>query len=85
MKLTHEIESIKSRNARVERDKTWETSKTRRTVLGAITYIIVAIFLVSIGAPNPYVNAIVPALGFTLSTLTLPFAKRWWEKHIYFK
>ena len=31
--------------------------------------------------PKPWLNAIVPAMAFMLSTLTLPFFKRLWIKY----
>ncbi len=80
-----EIEKIKERNVRVELDKAWETSKTRRIIISVMTYIIIVVFLYSINAPNPWLNALVPTVGFVLSTLTLPFFKKWWIKNVYKK
>lgn len=76
-----EIEKIKARNKRVETDKAWETSKTRRLIITLMTYIIIVIFLISIKAPNPWLNAIVPTIAFVLSTLTMPFFKKLWIKY----
>ncbi|MFH1210480.1 MAG: hypothetical protein V1645_01055 [archaeon] len=81
--MKEEIEQIKERNKKVEADKSWETSKTRRIIIALMTYIIIVIFLFSINAPNPWLNSIVPTLGFVLSTLTLPFFKKSWMKYIY--
>lgn len=83
--MKEDIEQIKERNQRVEADKAWETSKTRRVIIALMTYIIIVIFLWSIEAPNPWLNAIVPTVGFILSTLTLPFFKNFWIKLIYKK
>jgi len=83
--MQNELESIKSRNARVEADKAWETSKTRRIIIAIATYAIIVLFLISINAPNPYVNAAIPAIAYFLSTLTLPFLKGWWIKNAYNK
>ena len=83
--MVDDIETIKERNKRVERDKAWETSKTRRIIISIMTYIIIVIFLWSINAPRPWLNAIVPTVGFILSTLTLPFFKQLWINHIYKK
>ena len=44
----------------------------------AFTYLAVGFYLAAIGVPAPWLNAIVPAVGFMLSTLTLPFFKRMW-------
>ncbi len=76
--MKEEIASIKERNQRVEADKAWETSKTRRFIIVIMTYLVIVFFLWSIDAPAPWLNALVPAVGFILSTLTLPFFKRWW-------
>ncbi len=76
--LESEIRRIKERNARVEADKAWETSLARRAIIAAGTYAAAALFLLIIGSPNPYLAALVPALGFVLSTLTLPLFKGWW-------
>ena len=78
--LTKEIEIIKERNQRVEADKAWETSLTRKIVVLLFTYIVVLIFFLAVHLSHPYTNAIVPTLGFALSTSTLPIVKRWWLK-----
>ncbi|MBD3398022.1 hypothetical protein GF412_02505 [Candidatus Micrarchaeota archaeon] len=79
------IREIKKRNARVEADKAWETSKTRRGIIAVSTYLIVVFFLILINAPNPWMNALVPAGAYVLSTLTLPFVKEWWVSNSYKK
>lgn len=71
---------LEARNARVEADKAWETSWTRRLVLAVFTYITVGIFLVLIQVANPWVNALVPVIGFTISTLTVSVCKKTWLK-----
>jgi len=81
--MKEDIEQIKERNKRVETDKAWETSKTRRILIALMTYIVIVIFLWSINAPNPLLNAIVPTVGFILSTLTLSFFKQFWLKQFY--
>lgn len=78
-------ETFEQRNKRVESDKAWETSYTRRSIIAAITYLIVVWFLYLINAPTPWLNALVPTAGFVLSTLTLPFFKKWWLRKIYKK
>ena len=83
--MKKEIESIKERNKRVEADKSWETSKTRRAIIALMTYFIIVIFLYIIGVPEPWFVALVPTIGYVLSTLTLPFFKKFWIKSIYKK
>ena len=77
-----DLEAIKQRNQRVEVDKAWETSTTRKMVIGAMTYIIIVIFLFLIEAPYPFLNAIVPVIGFLLSTATLLWCKEKWIQKI---
>jgi hypothetical protein len=79
--LQKEIEEIKERNVRVEKDKEWETSYTRRGLLILFTYLAIGIYLYVINVPDPWLNAIVPAFAFMLSTLTLPFFRKMWLKH----
>jgi hypothetical protein len=74
------LQKIEERNARVEADKAWETSWTRRGLLMLFTYLSVGLYLMAIDVDRPWINAIVPALGFMLSTLTMPYFKRWWLK-----
>lgn len=76
-----EIEEIKRRNARVEADKAWETSHTRRATITVFTYLCSATVFVVIGASNPYLVALVPALAYALSTVTLPALKGLWLKN----
>lgn len=77
-KLSKEIDLIKQRNARVELDKKWETSLVRRILIAFLTYLIMILFMSSIGVNSPFLNAIIPTLGFLLSTLTLEKVKRLW-------
>lgn len=83
--LESEIEKIKERNRRVESDKAWETSKTRKVLISVFTYFVIALFFIFAWIENPFVNAIVPTLGFILSTSSLPYFKNWWLKNIYKK
>ncbi len=76
--LEKDIEEIKKRNNKVEIDKAWETSFIRRLLLMLFTYFAIAIYLNVIKVDSPWLNAIVPAVGFMLSTLTLPFFKKIW-------
>ncbi len=72
------IEEILKRNSRVELDKAWEVSRTRLTAIALITYITAATFLFILGNDLPFINALVPTGGYLLSTLSLPFIKKWW-------
>ncbi len=83
--LKKEVEQIKTRNSKVEVDKAWETSFTRKILLVIFTYLAIGVYLNAINIKNPWLNAIVPALAFFLSTLTLPFFRNLWEKYIFKK
>ena len=79
------IKSVIERNRRVEADKAWETSRTRKIIIAVFTYIVIVIFFYFAGLPKPFINSIVPALAFVLSTLTLPLFKKIWIKKVYRK
>lgn len=81
--LETEINKIKQRNRRVEVDKAWEVSITRKIVVMILTYIIIVITLYVLNLPNPFMNAIIPTVAFFLSTLTIPLFKNWWLRNIY--
>lgn len=81
--LAKDIERIHLRNRYVEENKSWETSNTRRIALILFTYLSIGLYLQIIGVPNPWLNAVIPSLGFLLSTLTLPFIRKYWRKYLY--
>ncbi|MCL4364399.1 hypothetical protein M1328_04120 [Patescibacteria group bacterium] len=82
-KLEERIKKIESRNLRVEKDKAWETSAMRRLLLVVFTYLMIALYMKFVLDIDPWLNAIIPTLGFYLSTLTLPFFRKIWEKLFY--
>ncbi len=79
--LEEKIRQIEERNKKVELDKAWEVSYTRRFLLLMFTYLTIGFYLQAIKIPQPWLNAIVPAVAFMLSTLTLPFFKELWLKY----
>ena len=79
--LELEIEKIKVRNKRVEENKAWETSLTRRICIMILTYIVVIIYSFSIEKiSNIWLSSLVPVIGFTLSTLSLKVVRNIWSK-----
>ena len=81
--IEDEIKNIKARNARVELDKKWETSWTRRLCICVLTYIVVVIYSFTIQQiSNIFPSSLVPVIGFTLSTLSLGFVRKIWESKI---
>lgn len=84
-KISQEIKRIKIRNLKVEADKAWETSLFRKILIAVLTYFTIVLFFYFTNLPKPFINAIVPTLGFLLSTLSVPFFKNFWIKNIYKK
>jgi len=81
MDFEKEITEIKERNKRVEKDKAWETSWTRRICIMILTYIVVIIYSYVIREfDNILLSSLVPVIGFTLSTLSLKLVRKIWEK-----
>lgn len=79
--LEKEIALLKQRNLRVEADKAWETSWARKLFIAFSTYILAGVWLVIINDSFPWLKAFVPAVGYLLSTFSLPFIKKWWIKN----
>ena len=80
--LEQEIENIKQRNKRVETDKAWETSWTRRICIMILTYIVVVVYSYIISkVSNIWLSSLVPVIGFTLSTLSIKIIRNIWEKN----
>lgn len=77
--LEQRVAAIEKRNQKVEQDKAWETSWTRRLSIGTFTYIVIAIYLLIIHNDQPFINALVPAIGFVLSTLVLKRIRDIWQ------
>ena len=78
-----DLNTILERNARVEADKAWETSWTRKLFIAGITYGVVSLYLPVLGVEKSYFHALVPVCGYLLSTLSLPIMKAWWLKNKY--
>lgn len=78
--LEQRIKNIEDRNSKVEQDKAWETSWTRKGLLVLFTYLAVGFYFKYLGIESPWLNAIVPAVAFMISTLSMPFFKKLWLK-----
>ena len=78
--LIEEIESLKARNTRVETEKRWETSWQRKLGIIVTTYFVMILVFSSLGNSSPFLNAMVPTLGYTLSTLSTE-----WMRNIFLK
>lgn len=80
MTIEERVQRIEDRNARVEAEKAWEVSMFRVATIVGITYIVATGVLFSIGNDAPFRNALIPAIGYFLSTQSLPAIKRSWIK-----
>lgn len=79
--LENEIIKIKERNKKVELDKAWETSFTRKICICILTYIVVVTYSHLINkVSNIWLSSLVPVIGFTLSTVSLKLIRNIWEK-----
>ena len=81
--LENEIQKIKERNTRVEADKAWEVSWSRKVVIAGVTYVAIALFLLVTNFEKPWEGAIIPTVGFLLANMSIPFFKNLWMKYIY--
>lgn len=81
IELENRLIKIEERNKKVELDKKWEGSFTRRILLMIFTYLAIFLYFTAIGIKQAYLSAVVPTVGFLLSTLTLPLFKKWWIKN----
>lgn len=81
MDIEKEINDIKERNKKVELNKAWETSWTRKLCIMFLTYIVVILYSLSISKiNNVFLSSLVPVIGFTLSTFSLNAIRKIWEK-----
>ncbi len=79
--LEKRIEEIEKRNKRVELDKVWETSWTRRICIMILTYIVVIVYSYIVRNYNKILlSSFVPVIGFVLSTLSLKIVRKVWER-----
>lgn len=76
--LEKQIEEIQVRNKRVEREKAWETSYVRALSIIVLTYVLVVVVMLIFDINRPFVNAVIPTLGYFLSIQSLPFIKSWY-------
>lgn len=86
MDFEEKINKIEERNKRVERDKAWETSWTRKICIMVLTYLVVIVYSYLVrNYNNIFLSSLVPVIGFTLSTFSLTLVRKVWEKNKYFK
>ena len=76
--LEQRITALEERNKKVEQDKAWETSNSRKLTIIILTYLAVVLYFKYILHITPWLNALVPVIGFVFSTLTVGFVKSRW-------
>lgn len=76
--LEKRVKDIETRNKKVEGDKAWETSTIRKILIILLTYIFAVLYLKIADTTNPFFGAVVPCVGFFLSTQTLNLIKKKW-------
>lgn len=78
--IEQRLGEIESRNVRVGMDKAWETSLTRKLSIAAITYVIASVYMaLFLKDAHWYAGALVPVIGYLLSTLSLPVIRKYWQ------
>ena len=83
MSLEERVNKIEERNKKVELNKSWETSWTRRICIMILTYIVVVFYsYLTNKINNIFLSSLVPVIGFTLSTASLNIIRKLWEKKI---
>ena len=78
--LEARIEAIEARNGKVEQDKAWEISWTRRISIAVLTYVVFLAYLLAVNDSHPLLNALVPVVGFILSTFAMSWVKSIWRR-----
>lgn len=73
------VSRVEARNARVEANKAWETSGARMLLLLLLTYVFASAALYAIGAEHVWRSALIPTLGYAVSTFSLSFVRRRWN------
>ncbi len=75
--LEQRIIKIEERNKMVEGDKRWETSIIRHIFIILFTYAFAVSYIFVADTTNPFLGAIIPCVGFFLSTITIKPIKKW--------
>ena len=76
--LNKRVAAIEQRNKKVELDKAWETSVVRKILIVVMTYIVITLLFIFAGLSKPFLNSIIPAAAFIISTLSLSYFKTKW-------
>jgi hypothetical protein len=85
MDIEQRLAALEQRNAKVDSNKAWEGSWTRRGFIMLVTYAVAVAWLWAIHESNLWLKAVVPVAGFLLSTLTIGPLKQVWVRTVYKK
>lgn len=61
-----------------KKQQKFNSSWTRIIIITTLTYIIMSNYMLFLQVKEPYYNAVIPATGFYLSTLSLSFVRKLW-------
>lgn len=78
--LKNELLALRARNQRVEIDKAWEQSRSRKVFLLLLTYLIASLVFMALGSVDPFLSALIPTVGYLISTFSLPAVRRRWQR-----
>lgn len=81
--MNKQFKNIEDRNRRVEADKAWETSLTRKVIIAILTYLFAVIWLRFLKEEHIFLKGLVPVVGFVLSTVTMAPVKKHWIKNFH--
>jgi len=86
MDYEKEITDLKDRNTIVDANKAWETSRDRIGVIVVLTYVIAYFVFKLIDDHDwirhyPTLQALLPAIGYFVSTRSFPSPKSWWIEY----
>lgn len=76
--INNRLTQIEERNKRVEAEKAWETSLARKVCIIVTTYLITSLVFWIIGIEGVFLNALIPTVAYSLSTLSFPMIKYRW-------
>ncbi|MBI5621382.1 hypothetical protein HY933_00765 [Candidatus Falkowbacteria bacterium] len=83
--LQIDLQQIKERNARVEADKAWEISQSRKIIILVLTFLVVLLVFYFNNMEKPLWNALIATVAFWISTLSVSAGKKLWLKYTYKK
>jgi hypothetical protein len=78
--LEQRVTNLETRNRKVEGDKAWEVSWQRRGMVMVLIYLTVVFYLRFVVHIDPWINALVPVIGYSVSTVTITRLKAVWLK-----